>query len=482
MEESREACEGKVTKEECYKVLKEMKFNKSPGNDGFTVEFYCTFWPLLGEVLVESLNESYKKRELSISQKQGVITLIEKEGKNPLNIPNYRPITLLNVDYKILSKVLANRIKDVLGEIVHSDQVGYIKDRNIGEAARLIDDMFFHSENNSNYFLIAVDFEKAFDSVGHDFLFEVLELFGFGEMFCTWLKIMYTDISSCVMNGGNSTGYFSIKRGVRQGDPLSPYLFLLAIEILANTIRNDNTIKGFRFGEHEIKQILYADDFTLFIKDRSSVKRVKYIFEEFEKVSGLKVNTGKTNSVWMGKENEKPQEPVFGNIVNEIKILGVHYTRNVKLKEDLNYKEILSKIKRLLGWWKQRDLTLFGKVHLLKTYALSKFNYVSSLIVVPKWVILEVEKLSFEFLWNGKDRVKRNVMYQNYDDGGIRMTNYTLFVKTQRIMWLKCLIYREKNINWKLYFDYCCELIGGRLVFLCDYEISIMNLKIPHSI
>ena len=105
MEESREACEGKVTKEECYKVLKEMKFNKSPGNDGFTVEFYCTFWPLLGEVLVESLNESYKKRELSISQKQGVITLIEKEGKNPLNISNYRPITLLNVDYKILSKV-----------------------------------------------------------------------------------------------------------------------------------------------------------------------------------------------------------------------------------------------------------------------------------------------------------------------------------------------------------------------------------------
>ena len=146
----------------------------------------------------------------------------------------------------------------------------------------------------------------------------------------------------------------------------------------------------------------------------------------------------------MGKENEKPQEPVFGNI-NEIKILGVHYTRNVKLKEDLNYKEILSKIKRLLGWWKQRDLTLFGKVHLLKTYALSKLNYVSSLIVVTKWVILEVEKLSFEFLWNGKDRVKRNVMYQNYDDGGIRMTNYTLFVKIQRIMWLKRLIYGEKK-------------------------------------
>ena len=77
-----------------------------------------------------------------------------------------------------------------------------------------------------------------------------------------------------------------------------------------------------------------------------------------------------------------------------------------------------------------------------------------------------------------KDRVKRNVMYQNYDDGGIRMTNYTLFVKTQRIMWLKRLIYGGKNISWKLYFDYCCESFGGRLVFLCDYvEVSMMNLK-----
>ena len=112
-EESREFCEGKVTREECYKVLKEMKCNKSPGNDGYTVEFYCTFWPLLGEIIVESFNESYKTGELSISQKQGIITLIEKEGKNTFYIKNYRPITLLNVDYKILSKVLSNRIKDM---------------------------------------------------------------------------------------------------------------------------------------------------------------------------------------------------------------------------------------------------------------------------------------------------------------------------------------------------------------------------------
>ena len=201
-DESKNLCEGKVTKNECYEVLKEMKFNKSPGNDGFTTEFYNTFWPALGDTLVETLNEAYDRGELSTSQKQGVITLIEKEGKDGMYVQNYRPITLLNVDYKILSKILAKRIQKVLPEIIHHDQVGYMKNRNIGEAIRIIDDILFHSLKQPNGFLVAVDFEKAFDSVVHAFLFKILQLFGFGNSFRFWVKVLYTDISSCVMNGG----------------------------------------------------------------------------------------------------------------------------------------------------------------------------------------------------------------------------------------------------------------------------------------
>ena len=390
-EDSKHLCEGKMTNAECYNALKELKLNKSPGNDGFTAEFYCTFWPVLQGMLVGALNEAFDKGELSSSQKQGVITLIEKEGKDSLQIKNYRPITLLNVDYKILSKVLAKRIKEVLGEIIHFDQVGYIKNRNIGEAVRLIDDMFFHSLNRNIGFLAAIDFEKAFDSISHKFLLHVLKAFGFGASFCKWIKILYNDIRSCVINGGHSTGYFDIKRGVRQGDPLSPYLFVLAIEILTLRIRNDDDIKGIKLGQNEIKQVLYADDITLFLQDRESIKRVQQTFEDFEKVSGLKVNKEKTNFVWLGKETEISGVQLFGNFVEEVKILGIYFTRNLKRKEDLNYKEILSKIKRLVGWWKQRDLTIMGKVQLLKTYVLSKFNYVSSLITVPKSVLEEVE-------------------------------------------------------------------------------------------
>ena len=241
------------------------------------------------------------------------------------------------------------------------------------------------------------------------------------------------------MNGGRSTGYFSIERGVRQGDPLSPYLFFLAIEILAHAVREDRIIKGCKFGEQEVKQVLYADDLTL--------------FDEFETISGLRINKENTNFVWLGKEKDKPK---VGNLVQEIKILRVYFALDVRIKENMNYTEILSKIKRLLGWWKQRDLTLMGKVHLMKTYALSNLNYISSLRVVPKWVMSEVDKITFDFLWNGKDRIKRNVMCQDYKNGGIRMTNYRLSVKAQRICWVRRLLYGNQDMGWKRFFDLCC--------------------------
>lgn len=476
-EDSKIHCEGKMSNAECYNALKELKGNKSPGNDGFTTEFYTTFWPVLGGMLVDALNEGFDRGYLSSSQRQGVITLIAKEGKDNRHIKNYRPITLLNVDYKILSKVLAKRIKEVLGEIIHFDQVGYIKNRNIGEAVRLIDDLFFYSLSHDIGFLAAIDFEKAFDSISHQFLLHVLNAFGFGNTFCSWIKTLYNDVSSCVMNGGHSTGYFDIKRGVRQGDPLSPYLFVLAIEILTLCIRNDKNIRGIKLGQNEIKQVLYADDITLFLQDRESIKRVQQIFEAFEKISGLKVNKEKTNLVCLGKESEIPGEQLFGNLVEEVKILGIHFTRNLKRKEDLNYKEILSKIKRLVGWWKQRDLTIMGKIQLLKTYVLSKFNYVSSLITVPKLILEEVERISFDFIWCGKDRIKRKILYQDYEFGGVRMTNYETFIKTQRVMWLKRLIYGENLSGWKICFEYFCRSVGGRFIFLCDYDLNKLNLK-----
>lgn len=343
--DSKEYCEGYVSNSECLEVLKEMKLNKSPGNDGFTVEVYTTFWFDVGGMVIEALNEAFKLGEMSASQKQAIVILISKDGKDPLYLKNYRPISLLNVDYKILTKILAKRIREVLDEVILTDQLGFMKGRNIGEAIRIIDDMIFHtSQFDLPGFLLAIDFEKAFDSVSQSFLQKTLLSFGFGPSFRKWVEIMYTNTLSCVMNNGNSTGYFKVERGVRQGDPLSSYLFILCIEIMAHRVRYDNSIKGLCFGDNQVKQVLYADDMTLLVEDIESINRAEFLFAEFERLSGLRINKDKTKILCLGSLKNISHDFSFGQKEQLLTILGVFFSLDVDIKEKMNYKEILSKI------------------------------------------------------------------------------------------------------------------------------------------
>ena len=153
-----------------------MKDGKFPGNDGVTKEFYMCFFDKLGPLLRNSLNFSLEKGEVSTSQKQVVTTLIEKKDRDRRFIKNWRPISLLNVDFKIASKVSVCRLKKVVGKIIEPDQTAYIKDRNIHESTRLIQDILYYIENSGEErILFTVDIEKAFDSVDHSFLFAVLK-------------------------------------------------------------------------------------------------------------------------------------------------------------------------------------------------------------------------------------------------------------------------------------------------------------------
>ena len=132
-------CEGQKTHNECYSVLQSFQKNKTPGNDGLSIEFYLAFWSLIEKYLV--ISDSYEFGELSNSQKQAIITLIEKKGKDKRMIKNWRPISLINVDAKIISKVLAKRLEKVLPSIIHSNQNAFVKGRSIFDAVRTIDDI-----------------------------------------------------------------------------------------------------------------------------------------------------------------------------------------------------------------------------------------------------------------------------------------------------------------------------------------------------
>ena len=304
------SCEGVITENECLLALNEFKNGKSPGSDGFTAEFYKFFWNNLSENLILSLNYAFEKGELSICQKRGIISLLPKKNVPTNNLNNLRPISLLNTDYKIAAKVLAKRLEKVLPSIINPNHTGYIKGRFIGKNIRLISDLIAYTKGkNIPGIAIFLDFRKAFDSVEWDYIAKVLDVFKFKDDFKRWVKVLYTDKSSCVINNGFASPFFKLKRGVRQGCPLSGLLFVLAIELLALAIKNDPLIQGISVGEQEIKLLQYADDTTVFVRNTSSVEALLRLLDKFKNCSGLEINTHKSEALWLGSWKDRCDKP-----------------------------------------------------------------------------------------------------------------------------------------------------------------------------
>ena len=291
-------------------------------------------------------------------------------------IKNWRPISLINVDAKIISKVLAKRLEKVLPYIIHANQNAFVKGRSIFDALRAIDDVVNYSKRNClSGILIAIDFEKAFDTLEFNFLTRILHKFNFGPSFIHWIRILYKDVSCAVMNNGFTTGHFPLERGVRQGDPLSPYLFIIAIEILAIKIRQDNNIQGFKIGQEILKLSSFADDMTCFLKDNSLYNALFETLEFFGECSGLKVNHEKTEIFALGNNTLQDVNFPKHNICVNIKILGVYFGYDVRQREALNFRQILKDMKKSINIWKWRGLSLLGKIQIVKTFAVPKIMY-----------------------------------------------------------------------------------------------------------
>lgn len=243
------------------------------------------FWEILGPDLVEVLNASLDLGSLPFSQRGALISLIFKKGDRLLH-KNWRPISLLNVDYKLCARALAGRFLKVLHHVIHRDQTCGVKGRYIGENVAVLRDVVrFTEETNSPAVILSLDKEKVFDRVDWNCLVSTLDLMGFGPSFIAGVKLLYTDIRSAVFINGYVSEFFWPSRGVRQGCPLSPLLYVKSMEVLAANLRANPLIEGIKLpGIFDLLPVLslYADDTSVISTFDNATRAVFETYGKFE--------------------------------------------------------------------------------------------------------------------------------------------------------------------------------------------------------
>ena len=400
---------------------------------------------------VNSLNFGYSIGKLSVEQCRGIISLLSKKDKDRLYLTNWRPISLLNMDYKIGAKVLAKRIQPLLTKLINPNQSGYVKGRYIGENIRnIIDIMQYTDFQDIPGLILLIDFEKAYDSLEWNYIDEALEARNFGPQFRNWVKTLYCSSKSCVINNGYASEFFSLEKSVRQGCPLAPFLFIVVIEVLAEAIRNDNNIKGIKVEDKEVKISQLADDTTCFLSDEDSANKILEKLELFSKISGLKCNRDKTEAIWIGQSTDNPD----GNVnvkwkTKSFSTLGVTFCLDENEMCDLNMNRKIANIKNIFNVWKRRDLTLIGRILITKVLGLSQINYLAQNIYITENQIQSIQQEVNCFIWKkGKPKVKMKTVTQNIENGGLKFPHIDTQIRAFILNYIKRIVAPE-NQAWK---------------------------------
>ena len=309
--EERDVLEHPITFKELTEALKKMKKGKSPGSNGYTACFFKYFWRKLGPFLYRAFLFSFNNGKTLPSHREGIITMIPKAGRSPDSIKGWRPITLLNVDFKIISAAVTARLQSVADKLIDESQTAYIKGRFIGENTRLVYDVINHLlERKDSGMILSADFEAAFDSISWRFLSQVLDKYGFGPNFREIIDRLYLNMEnfSRISLNGHLGEKIYFKCGIRQGDPASGYLFNLAVNILAQQIKRSNLLTGIKiFNCAEVRISQYADDTVLFLENSSKcLEGALQELNKFSEVSGLRLNIEKTSCMQVGPTN--PQQ------------------------------------------------------------------------------------------------------------------------------------------------------------------------------
>ena len=349
------SCEGVVTECEVRDALEQVGLIKSPGLDGLPYEVYLRISQMFVPILTDMFNHWFAQGVIPGCVTKGVITLLKKGGQHVgEGLDDYRPITLLNAELKILVQVLANRLQRVISDLIGPEQTFAVKGRSIQDNLHLIREVLKGIEDDSEAALISLDQSQTFDRVDHRFLAAFLETAGFKPEFRRWISMMYDNPQAVVEVNRRRSEVFAIKRSVRQGYPLSP---LLALEPPLRRLRDEGTspsLRGVPFaGPLTARVSAFANDITVFVSRCLDIKAVKEAVVEYERIVGAKVNFDKSEGLRLGAWRGSNTLPgPFRWSDGPVRILGVWFGPDLQLER--NWSEVQTKVgiwlSRHVGW------------------------------------------------------------------------------------------------------------------------------------
>ena len=428
--EDKQKCESPITQDEFLDGALMLRGGKVPGLDGITIEFYRKFWKLISPFLIKMYQYSYDNGLLPESVRKGLISLLPKKLKDTRYIQNKRPLTLVPNDYKILAKTLDNRLREMLPKIIVNDQTGFIKGRKISHNVRKSLDVIEYARLKSiPAVILSIDMEKCFDRLEHSAILGSLRYFNFGESFIRWVALFYTGFKVCTQNFGKLSSFFEKGRGTNQGCPLSPGLYLLTAEILANKLRNNSNIHGVKIGEVEYLLSQFADDTDLYLSfDQNTLSHTLNTLSGIEKNTGLRISYDKTTIYRIGSIANTSAKLYTARKIkwsNErINTLGVEIGIENNIG-DINISAVIAKMRGVAGMWYYRSMTLYGKVIIINSLLASLFVYRMQVVTcISDSNVKKVEEVILDFLWKGsRPKIPLGTLMKNKEDGGLGLVD-----------------------------------------------------------
>ncbi|XP_039145636.1 uncharacterized protein LOC120282866 [Dioscorea cayenensis subsp. rotundata] len=437
--------ERPFTIEEVKKAVFDLGSDKAPGPDGFPLLFFKSYWETVKVEVLKMCEDFYDGRANLERINWASIVLIPKIS-SPVSPGDYRPISLINSSLKIISKILASRLSTVMASLVDHSQSAFLKGRCILDNIATAEELLFsiHKRKMDDH-VLKVDFAKAFDSVDWEFLLELLKARGFGTKWIGWICNLLSMSKASILINGSPRGYVRYQRGLRQGDPLSPLLFVLVTDVLSTLFENAL-----------FSQILVG----------VPVGEVGSIW-----LSGLETNFAKT-CLFSSDPHQLPDERTANTFCCSVSRLPVTYLGipiSGRRPRNHDWRSLIDKIKSRLSTWKSNYLSIGGRLTLLNSVLSSLPTFWMSMFCLPKWVIKEIDRIRRDFLWSGPDMdiprcrlVAWQAICRSKEQGGWGILNLSVFNMALLGKW-----------RWKFLSDsnWCCAR-----VIKFNYNLTSWNM------